>query len=144
MLIGSEDKILTTIWCTIYRPLPSQMITGERILFPTGSKVFCSPSIFLQLYQILPNIFLNYLFKFLPYSLRLIGKLEVLKELGYLWHMHTRNQKIEKLWETPLHFQSSKRPKAPWNACRRTHLKHKGSRYNKNNIWRKLGKDHPL
>ena len=125
-------------------PLPNYNRKETESYFHLGVRCFVLLRYFYNFIRFFPNIFLNYLFKFLPYSLRLIGKLEVLKELGYLWHVHTRNQKIEKLWETPLHFQSSKRPKAPWNACRRTYLKHKGSRYNKNIIWRKLGKDHLL
>ena len=57
--------------------------------------------------------YVNYLFKFLPYSLKLIRKLEVLKELSELpiTHAHKESKTLKTMATTP-HFLSSKKPKA--------------------------------
>ena len=80
---------------------------GTGTYFQLGVKYFVPPLILLSRSQEEFAKYVDYLFNFLPFSLKRFSKSSVIP------CMHTGNQKLEKIWETPLRFRSSKRPKAP-------------------------------
>lgn len=129
MLITSEENKWTTLRSTIYAPfLPKYNRKGTGFYFPIGSK---------EVRKILQNMLITYKFiQILLYSLKLSRKQKVLKKLGYLWHMHTRNYKLEiKNFGNSSTFSVFKKTKSTIKCL--SSLKHKGPRYNQNNNWRK-------
>ena len=86
---------------------------GTGSYFQVGVRYFVPPQILLPLSPEDFAKYVNYLLKFLPYSLKMNRKLEVLKDLGELpiTHAH-RESKTSKNMRTTLHFRSSKEPKA--------------------------------
>ena len=85
---------------------------GTGTYFQLGVKYFVPTLILLSRSQEEFAKYVDYLFNFLPFSLKLIINRRFSKSL-VIPCMHTGNQKLEKIWETPLRFRSSKKPNAP-------------------------------
>ena len=93
----------------MHPPLPKCNRRGTGSYFQVGVRYFVPPQILLLLSLEDFAKYVNYLLKFLPYSLKLIRKLEVLKDLGELpiTNAHRESKTLKTMGTTP-HFLSPK------------------------------------